>query len=165
MVFRTWCKHCHCLYPFLSFEFSHLHTCTLIRFSFISFYYVSYATSVDHRDVFGLLATIATTDYHPGGRMCIWFVSQAWPSVPMSSWPIVIKIVSHLHGLRGKELFPSRFENVFRDVQWKRSSYSDAPSNIFPTHQGSSILKTCTRRYGRNIKRCTFWKLHIASLE
>jgi hypothetical protein len=28
MVFRTWCKHCHCLYPFLSFAFftyTHVH--------------------------------------------------------------------------------------------------------------------------------------------
>jgi hypothetical protein len=29
-----------------------------------------------------------------------------------------------------KSLFPSRFEHVFRYVQWKKISYSEAPSNL-----------------------------------
>jgi hypothetical protein len=61
-----------------------------------------------------LLAIVSTPDHHPGGRMRIWFVLQAWRSVPMSSWPIAIKIVSHLQGLRRKSLFPSGLEDVFR---------------------------------------------------
>jgi hypothetical protein len=48
----------------------------------------------------------------------------------MSSWPIAIKIVSHLQGLRGKVLFQSKFEHMIRDVQWKKSSYSEAPLNL-----------------------------------
>jgi hypothetical protein len=47
----------------------------------------------------------------------------------MSSWPIAMNIVNHLQGLRGKSLFPSRFEHVFRNVQWKKSSKSVAPSS------------------------------------
>jgi hypothetical protein len=27
-------------------------------------------------------------------------------------------------------MFPSRFEHMFRDVQWKKSQYSEAPLNI-----------------------------------
>jgi hypothetical protein len=103
--------------------------------------------------VFGLLTIFSTPDHNLGGRMCIWFVLQVWRSVPMSSWPIAIKVISHLQGLRGKSLFPSRFEHVFRDVQWKKFNIQKLLQTFFPTHQESSNLKTRTRRYGRNIER------------
>jgi hypothetical protein len=32
--------------------------------------------------------------------------------------------------LREKSLFPSRFEHMFRDVQWKKTYYSETPSNL-----------------------------------
>jgi hypothetical protein len=72
----------------------------------------------------------------------------------MSSSPIAIKIISHLQGLRGKLLFPSRFEHMFRDVQRKKIYFQKLLQPLFPTHQESSILKTRTMRYGKTIERC-----------
>jgi hypothetical protein len=151
-MFRTWCRHCHCLYPFLLFAFFHLHACTPIRFSFL---FTRWA--IPHVRILGMslvcwqfpLPTITL------GVECVFdLFLQAWQIVPMSSWPIAIKVISHLQGLRGKSLFPSRFEHVFRDVQWKESNIHKLLQISFPTHQESSILKTRTRRYGKNIERC-----------
>jgi hypothetical protein len=69
----------------------------------------------------------------------------------MNSWLIAIKVISHLQGLRGKSLFPSTFEHVFRNVQWKKSNIQKLLKISFPTHQESSMLKTRTRRYAKTL--------------
>jgi hypothetical protein len=93
----------------------------------------------------------------PGVECAYYLFLQAWKIVPMSSWPIAIKIISNLQGLRGKSLFPSRFGHMFRDVQLKKSNIQKILQISFPTHQASSNLKTRTRRYGKNIERCAVW--------
>ena len=63
MVFRTRCKHCLCLYTFLSFAFTH--TRTLTSFAKLTL------PQIEILGMVGLLAFVSTPDRHPGGSVCL----------------------------------------------------------------------------------------------
>ena len=64
MVFRTRCKHCLCLYIFLSFAFTLVHTYTHC-FAKLTF------PQIEILGMVGLLAFVSTPDCHPGGSVCL----------------------------------------------------------------------------------------------
>ena len=104
----------------------------------------------------GLLAFVSTPDHHLGGRLCTWIILQAWQSVPMNSWS---KKKSNSSTSPKFESKPRCFHQILhmdRDVQGRKSWYSEAPwnsrSNASKINEFEDLYKEIWQEH---------WTLHV----
>ena len=122
MVFRSWCKHCHCLYIFLSC----IYTCTHVHSSDFAKLAIP---QVEILGMFGLLAFVSTPDRHPGGSVCTWLFYRHDQAFPWIRDQRRNQIRQLLQKFESKPCCFYKILHMDRDVQGRKSWYSEAPWN------------------------------------
>jgi hypothetical protein len=152
---RIWYKHCFVYIPSFHLHF-HLHARTLIRFSFLFT-----REAMPQVKILGirlvcwqlfLLPTITSGVECELDLFCRHGEVFPWVLDRLQSRSLVI-----YKAWEGSLCFYQDLSTCSEMYNGRKFNIPKLLQTFFPTHQESSILKTRTRRYGKNIERCAVW--------